>query len=102
MLGGFDTNVTICVIKPKHFVHYEHKFLRRLLVMYQKTPIDSSASHRDCELLGASISGLFLLPTFALKELSHLQFFRRELLREQSLCIVIAIVWTITGMNVHT
>ena len=33
MLGGFDTNVAICVIKPKKFVRYEHKFLRRLLVM---------------------------------------------------------------------
>ena len=33
MLGGFDTNVTICELKPKNFVRYEHKFLWRLLVM---------------------------------------------------------------------
>ena len=34
MLEGFDTNVAICVIKPKNCVCYEHKFLRRLLVMW--------------------------------------------------------------------
>ena len=26
MLGGFDTSVAICVIKPKKFVRYEHVF----------------------------------------------------------------------------
>ena len=36
MLGGFDTNVAICVLKPKKFVRYEQKFLRRLLVMICK------------------------------------------------------------------
>ena len=35
MLGGFDTNVVICVIKPKKCVCYEQKFLRQLLVMAQ-------------------------------------------------------------------
>ena len=34
MLGGFDTNVAVCVIKPKKFVCYEQKFLRQLLVMF--------------------------------------------------------------------
>ena len=34
-----------------------------------------------------------------LKELSHLQLSRRELLCEQFLCIIIAIVRTITGVN---
>ena len=27
MLGGFDTNVAICVRKPKKFVHYEQVFM---------------------------------------------------------------------------
>ena len=42
MFGGSDTNVAICVIKPKNFVPYEHKFLGGLLLM-----TEDNANHKS-------------------------------------------------------